>query len=90
MKLGKSNIKLLTNMRNKLLENDSVFQTNLCKCLDIIIATLQSNKETISRLKKENLNLRMSKECLVSQLRNKKPEKTLVLREILTIPFTLE
>jgi hypothetical protein len=87
MKLGKSNIKLLSKLRNKLLENDSIFQTNLCICIDIIIKTLQSNKDTISQLKKENLNLRMSKECLISQLRKKK--QVLVLRNPTTIPFTL-
>ena len=88
MKLGKSNIKLLSKMRNKLLENDSIFQTNLCICLDIIIKTLQSNKDTISQLKKDNFNLRMSKECLISQLRKKK--QVLVLRNPTTIPFTCE
>jgi hypothetical protein len=82
--LNKSNIAMLQDTRDtlrKLPTNEFlsvVFRANLTKCLDVLILILQANEDTISRLTKENEELKKNQK--ITQIG---------IREFMTIPFTL-
>jgi hypothetical protein len=84
LSLDKSNIRLLNDTRDtlrKLPANDFlsvVFRANLIKCMDVLITILQTNEDTISRLTKENDELKKTQK--ITQIG---------IREFMTIPFTL-
>ena len=82
--LNKSNIAMLRNTRDtlrKLPTNEFlsvVFRANLTKCLDVLILILQANEDTISRLTKENEELKKTR--ITTQIN---------MRDVMTIPFEL-